>query len=295
VSSTATSGIETAVSTHGLPSELPILRIEPSRGWVALRLGELWNYRELLYFLTWRDIKVRYKQSVLGVAWAIIQPFVAMVVFTIFFGKLANLGPSGIPYPIWNYAAMVPWTYFTFGLTRSSNSLVGSSALLKKVYFPRLVVPIASTLSGLVDFAIALLVLVPMMLVYGYWPTVNVLWVPAFVLLAFVSALGVGLWLSALNVQFRDVKHTVPFLAQIWFFLTPVVYSASDKITDPFWLSIYSLNPMVGVVEGFRWALLGMDTKPGPTIILSSLASLIVFTAGLFYFRRMEKTFADVA
>ncbi len=263
-------------------------------GWVALRLKELWEYRELLYFLTWRDIKVRYKQSVLGAAWAIIQPFVAMVVFTIFFGKLANLGPADIPYPIWNYAAMVPWTYFAFGLSASSNSLVGSSGLLKKIYFPRLVVPIASTLSGLVDFTIALVVLVPMMAVYGYWPTANVVWLPAFVLLAFCTALGVGLWLSALNVQFRDVKYTVPFLVQIWFFLTPVVYSASDKITDPLWLSIYSLNPMVGVVEGFRWALLGMDTKPGPIIFGSAVSSLVVFTAGLYYFRRMEKTFADV-
>ena len=273
---------------------VPVLRLEPSRGWVALKLRELWEYRELLYFLTWRDIKVRYKQSVLGAAWAIIQPFMAMVVFTIFFGKLANLGPAGIPYPIWNYAAMVPWTYFAFGLAQSSNSLVGSSGLLKKIYFPRLVVPIASTLSGLVDFTIAMLVLIPLMIVYGYWPTVNIVWLPAFIMLAFVSALGVGLWLSALNVQFRDVKHTVPFLVQIWFFLTPVVYSASDKITDPLWLSIYSLNPMVGVVEGFRWALLGLDTKPGPIILASALGSLIVFTGGLFYFRRMEKTFADV-
>jgi lipopolysaccharide transport system permease protein len=284
---------ETTMAT-GPASAPPILRIEPSRGWVALRLRELLDYRELLYFLTWRDIKVRYKQSILGAAWAIIQPFMAMVVFTIFFGKLANLGPAGIPYPIWNYAAMVPWTYFAFGLAASSNSLVGSSALLKKIYFPRLVVPIASTLSGLVDFTIAMLVLIPMMIVYGYWPTANVVWLPAFVILAFISALGVGLWLSALNVQFRDVKHTIPFMVQIWFFLTPVVYSASDKITDPVWLSIYSLNPMVGVVEGFRWALLGLDTKPGPIIFVSALGSLIVFTGGLFYFRRMEKTFADV-
>jgi len=286
--------VETAVATGPVSSAPPIIRIEPSRGWVALKLREVWEYRELLYFLTWRDIKVRYKQSILGAAWAIIQPFMAMVVFTIFFGKLARLGPAGIPYPIWNYAAMVPWTYFAFGLTQSSNSLVGSSALLKKIYFPRLVVPIASTLSGLVDFTIAMLVLIPMMVVYGYWPTPNIVWLPAFIILAFISALGVGLWLSALNVQFRDVKHTVPFLVQIWFFLTPVVYTASDRITDPVWLSIYSLNPMVGVVEGFRWALLGLDTKPGPIILASAFGSLVVFTGGLFYFRRMEKTFADV-
>jgi len=273
---------------------VPVLRIEASRGWVPLNLRELWDYRELLYFLTWRDIKVRYKQSVLGIAWAVIQPFVAMVVFTIFFGKLANLGPEGIPYPIWNYAAMVVWSYFAFALTQSSNSLVGSSALLKKIYFPRLVVPIAATLSGLVDFAIAMSVLIPMMLVYGYAPTLNTLWLIPLVFLAFVTAFGIGLWFSALNVQFRDVKHAVPFLVQIWFFCTPIVYSAADKITDPMWMTIYSLNPMVGVVEGFRWALLGLDTKPGPMILVSAVVSTTIFVGGLFYFRRMEKTFADV-
>ena len=273
---------------------VPVLRIEPSRGWVPLNLRELWDYRELLYFLTWRDIKVRYKQSVLGIAWAVIQPFVAMVVFTIFFGKLANLGPEGVPYPIWNYAAMVPWTYFAFALTQSSNSLVGSSALLKKIYFPRLVVPIAATLSGLVDFAIAMTVLIPMMLVYGYVPTLNTLWLVPLVLLTFVTAFGIGLWFSALNVQFRDVKHAVPFLVRIWFFCTPIVYSTADKITDPTWMAIYSLNPMVGVAEGFRWALLGLDTKPGPMILVSAVVSATIFVGGLFYFRRMEKTFADV-
>lgn len=273
---------------------VPVLRIEPSRGWVSLKLRELWEYRELLYFITWRDIKVRYKQSVLGIAWAIIQPFVAMVVFTVFFGKLANLGPEGVPYPIWNYAAMVVWTYFAFALTQSSNSLVTSSALLKKIYFPRLAVPIAATLSGLVDFFIAMSVLIPMMLFYGYAPTLNTLWLVPLILLAFVTAFGVGLWFSALNVQFRDVKHAVPFLVQIWFFATPIVYSASDKITDPTWLAVYSLNPMVGVTEGFRWALLGLDTKPGPMILVSALVSTTIFLGGLFYFRRMEKTFADV-
>lgn len=275
-------------------ASVPVLRIEPSRGWVPLNLRELWDYRELLYFLTWRDIKVRYKQSVLGIAWAVIQPFVAMVVFTIFFGKLANLGPEGIPYPIWNYAAMVVWAYFAFALTQSSNSLVGNSALLKKIYFPRLVVPIAATLSGLVDFAIAMSVLIPMMLVYGYVPTLNTLWLVPLVFLAFLTAFGIGLWFSALNVQFRDVKHAVPFLVQIWFFCTPIVYSAADKITDPMWMTIYSLNPMVGVVEGFRWALLGLDTKPGPMILVSAVVSTTIFVGGLFYFRRMEKTFADV-
>jgi lipopolysaccharide transport system permease protein len=283
-----------ALTAPPVAAEVPVFRIEPSRGWVSLQLGELWEYRELLYFLTWRDIKVRYKQSILGAAWAIIQPFVAMVVFTIFFGRMANLGPADVPYPIWNYAAMVVWTFFAFALTQSSNSLIGSSGLLKKIYFPRLVVPLASTLSGLVDFFIAMLVLVPMMIYYGYVPTLNALWLPALLLLALITSLGVGLWLSALNVQFRDVKYTVPFLAQIWFFATPIVYSVDDKITDPFWKTIYNLNPMVGVTEGFRWALLGLDTKPGIAILGSVVASSLIFTGGLFYFRRMEKTFADV-
>jgi len=284
----------TAASAAPTAPPIPVLRIEPSRGWVSLRVAELWEYRELLYFLTWRDIKVRYKQSVLGIAWAIIQPFVAMVVFTIFFGKMANLGPEDVPYPIWNYSAMVVWTYFAFALTQSSNSLVTSSALLKKIYFPRLVVPVAATLSGLVDFFIAMAVLIPMMLYYGYAPTLNTLWLIPLIVLAFVTAIGVGLWFAALNVQFRDVKHAVPFLVQIWFFATPIVYSASDKITDPKWMAIYSVNPMVGVAEGFRWALLGLDTKPGPMILASALVSTSILIGGLLYFRRMEKTFADV-
>jgi len=290
------SGQPAASSTGGTSaaSDPPVLRLVPTGGWVGLRLRELWEYRELLYFLTWRDIKVRYKQSVLGILWAIIQPFLAMVVFTLFFGKLARLGPADIPYPIWNYAAMVPWTYFANSLTKSSNSMVGSSSLIKKIYFPRLVVPIASTLSGLVDFFIAMLVLIPMMLYYGYAPTWNSFWLLPLLLLAFVTSLGVGLWFSALNVQFRDVKYVAPFLVQIWFFATPIVYSASDKITDPFWKSVYSLNPMVGVSEGFRWALLGLDTKPGPEILVAAVVSSILFISGLFYFRRMEKTFADV-
>ncbi len=273
--------------------QVPVLRIEASSGWVDLGLRELWEYRELLYFLTWRDIKVRYKQSVLGASWAVIQPFMTMVVFTIFFGRLANLGPTGIPYPIWSYAAMVPWTFFAFGLAQSSNSLVASSNLLKKIYFPRLIVPLASTLSGLVDFFIAFLVLIPMMIWYDVIPTTNVIWLPPLVLLTLVTALGMGLWLSALNVQFRDVKYTVPFMIQIWLFVTPIVYDSS-KITNELWLALYSLNPMAGVVEGFRWALLGLDTQPGPMILLSSLAAIVIFVGGLFYFRRMEKTFADV-
>jgi lipopolysaccharide transport system permease protein len=269
------------------------MRLEPTKGWVKLGLSELWSYRELLFFLTWRDIKVRYKQTVLGAAWAIIQPFFTMVVFSLFFGRLAKIPSDGLPYPIWNFAAMVPWTFFAFGLTQSSNSLVGSSNLLKKIYFPRLVIPIASVLSGLVDFALAFVVLLLMMVFFGFMPTLNIVWLPALVMLTFATSLGVGLWFSALNVQFRDVRYTIPFLTQFWLFATPIAYPSS-LITDPTLRALYALNPMVGVVEGFRWALLGTDTQPGPMIIVSTVAALTILIGGLYYFRRMEKTFADV-
>lgn len=272
---------------------LPHLRIEPSKGWVSLKLHELWEYRELLYFLTWRDIKVRYKQTVLGAAWAIIQPFMTMVVFSLFFGRLAQIPSDGVPYPIWSYAALVPWTFFATGLTMSSNSLVGSANLIKKVYFPRLVIPIATVLSGAVDFVLAFIVLIFMMLFFGIVPTSNVVFLPLFLLLAFVTSLGVGLWLSAMNVQFRDVRYTVPFLTQFWLFATPIAYPSS-LIEDETLRAIYGINPMAGVVEGFRWALLGTDTAPGPVIVVSTIAALVLFISGLFYFRRMEKTFADV-
>ena len=268
------------------------LRIEPSQGWVSLRLQELWEYRELLYFLTWRDIKVRYKQTVFGAAWAIIQPFMTMIVFSLFFGKLAKIPSDGIPYPIFAYAALVPWTFFSGGLSKSSNSLVGSSNLIKKVYFPRLVVPISSVLSGVVDFVLAFLVLFAMMIFYGLYPTANVVWLPFLLLLAFATSLGVGLWLSALNVQFRDVRFTIPFLTQFWLFATPIAYPSS--LLDEPWRTIYGINPMVGVVEGFRWALLGTETSPGPIIFVSSLVAAGLLVGGAFYFRRMEKTFADV-
>jgi len=273
-------------------AQLPILRIEPSHGWVSLKLHELWEYHELLYFLTWRDIKVRYKQTVLGAAWAIIQPFLTMVVFSLFFGRLAKMPSDGIPYPIFAYAALVPWTFFANGLTQSSNSLVGSANLIKKVYFPRLVVPISSVISGVVDFVLAFSVLLGMMLFYGIVPTVNVVWLPFLLVLAFVTALGVGLWFSAMNVQFRDVRYTVPFMTQFWLFATPIAYPSS-LLSEP-WRTIYGINPMVGVVEGFRWALLGTDTAPGPVIMVSSLAALSILVGGMYYFRRMEKTFADV-
>jgi lipopolysaccharide transport system permease protein len=273
---------------------LPHLRIEPTHGWVSLKLHELWEYRELLYFLTWRDIKVRYKQTVLGAAWAVLQPFLTMVVFSLFFGGLAQIPSDGIPYPIFSYTALVPWTFFATGLSMSSNSLVGSANLIKKVYFPRLTMPIATVLSGVVDFFIAFMVLIVMMLFFGIIPTENVIVLPFFMLLAFVTALGVGLWLSAMNVQFRDVRYTVPFLTQFWMFITPIAYPSSLIENDTL-RAIYGVNPMAGVVEGFRWALLGTESAPGSVIIASSIAALVLLISGLFYFRRMEKTFADVA
>lgn len=271
----------------------PYLRIQPSKGWVNLKLRELWEYRELLYFLTWRDIKVRYKQTVLGAAWAVLQPFMTMIVFSLFFGGLAQIPSDGIPYPIFSYTALVPWTFFASGLSNSSNSLVGSANLIKKVYFPRLTIPIATVLSGAVDFAIAFVVLILMMLVFGIVPTINVIALPFFILLAFVTSMGVGLWLSAMNVQFRDVRYTVPFLTQFWLFITPIAYPSS-LIENDLLRAIYAINPMAGVVEGFRWALLGTDTAPGPMIIVSTIAAMMLLVSGLYYFRRMEKTFADV-
>ncbi|MBK9713246.1 MAG: ABC transporter permease [Kouleothrix sp.] len=268
------------------------IRIQASKGWVALKLRELWEYRELLYFLTWRDVKVRYKQTALGAAWAIIQPFFTMVVFSLFFGSLAKIPSDGIPYPIFSYAALVPWTFFANGLGQASNSLVGNANLIKKVYFPRLAVPIATIFSGVIDFALAFVVLLAMMLYYGIVPTANVIWLPLFLLLALVTSLGVGLWLSAMNVQFRDVRYVVPFLTQFWMFATPIAYPSS-LLAEP-WRTLYGLNPMVGVVEGFRWALLGTSGAPGPIVAVSTLAALAILVGGTFYFRRMEQTFADV-
>ena len=272
---------------------VPHLRIEPSKGWVSLKLRELWVYRELLYFLTWRDIKVRYKQTVLGAAWAIIQPFMMMVVFSLFFGRLGKIPSDGVPYPIFSYAALVPWTFFATGLAMSSNSLVSSANLIKKVYFPRLVIPIATVMSGVIDFVLAFVILIIMMLAYGIVPTVNIVFLPLFLILAFMTSLGVGMWLSAMNVQFRDVRYMVPFMTQFWMFASPIAYPSS-MIEDDLLRAIYGINPMVGVVEGFRWALLGTETAPGPIIIVSFAAALFLLVSGMFYFRRMEKTFADV-
>ncbi len=273
-------------------SEVPTIVIQPSKGWISLRLRDLWEYRELLYFLVWRDIKVRYKQTALGAAWAIIQPFFSMVVFSLFFGKLAKMPSDGIPYPIFAYAGLVPWTFFANGLAQSANSLVESANLIRKIYFPRLTIPIANVLAGLVDFALAFAVLLGMMAWYHIYPTARLVWLPLFLLLALVTALAVGLWLSVLNVEYRDVRYTVPFITQFWMFATPIVYPNS-LLSEP-WRTVYGLNPMVGVIEGFRWALLGTKTAPGPTIAVSGAASLLLLIGGAFYFRRMEKTFADV-
>ena len=275
-----------------MEENVQVIRIEPSRGWVSLQLKELWAYRELLYFLVWRDVKVRYKQTALGVGWAIIQPVFTMIVFSVFFGRLGKIPSDGIPYPIFSFAALVPWTFFAQGLGQASNSLVGSANLIKKVYFPRLAVPIASVTSGIIDFSIAFILLLGMMLYYGILPTLNVIWLPCLLLLTLMTSLGVSLWLSALNVQFRDVRHVLPFLTQLWFFATPIAYPSS-LLSEP-WRTLYSLNPMVGVVEGFRWALLGTETAPGLMLIVSSLTALALLVGGAFYFRRLEKTFADV-
>ena len=271
--------------------------LTPARDWFTLGLRELLEYHELLYFLVWRDIKVRYKQSVLGAAWAILQPFMTMVVFTIFFNRLAGVGSGDVPYPLFSYAGLLPWMFFATGLAQSSNSLVGSANLIRRVYFPRVVVPMASILSGAVDFALAFVVLVGMMAFYGVWPTANLAWLPLFALLAFVTALGIGLWLAALNVEYRDVRYVVPFVIQLWLFVTPVIYPAAGVVAKleehgiPGWL--YGLNPMAGVVEGFRWALFGGEA-PGTLILASTLSALVLLLSGAVYFWRVEETFADV-
>jgi lipopolysaccharide transport system permease protein len=272
--------------------KLPHIHLEPSKGWVSLKLRELWEYRELLYFLIWRDIKVRYKQTALGAAWAIIQPFFTMVVFSLFFGKLAKVPSDGIPYSIFSYTALVPWTFFANGLAQSASSLVASANLIRKIYFPRLAIPISAVVSGVVDFCLAFLVLLVMMVYYGLYPKGAIIWLPFFLLLALVTSLGVGLWLTALNVQYRDVRYVVPFLTQFWMFATPIAYS-SRMLHEP-WRTIYGLNPMVGVTDGFRWALLGTGQAPGAIIYASSASAVIILISGAYYFRRMEKTFADV-
>jgi lipopolysaccharide transport system permease protein len=265
--------------------------IQPAGRFIDLGLREVWAYRELLYFLVWRDVKVRYKQTILGAAWAIVQPFFTMVVFSLFFGRLAHVPSDGVPYPIFSYAALLPWSYFSTAIGQSASSLVGNTNLITKVYFPRLLMPIAPVIEGLVDFAIAFVILLGMMIYFDVRPTGAVILLPFFLLLALITALAIGLWLSALNVNYRDVRYAVPFIIQFWLFATPVAYPSS-LLPEP-WRTLYGLNPMVGVVEGFRWALLGTQ-PPGPMLGVSILISLLLLVSGLFYFRRMEETFADV-
>jgi lipopolysaccharide transport system permease protein len=267
--------------------------IEASKGWVPLRLREMWEYREVLYFLIWRDIKVRYRQTVIGAAWALIQPLMTMVVFSVFFGKLAKIPSDGVPYPLFSLAALVPWTFTATGVNQSANSLVNNGHLITKVYFPRLLVPMARVLAGVPDVVLSFTLLLGMIWWYGFLrPGTHLLWIPMFGLLAFFIALGVGLWLSALNVRYRDVQHAVPFLVQIWLFATPVAYPSS--LLPGAWHTVYALNPMVSIVDGFRWAMLGTQPPAPASIVVSTLVTLLIVVAGAFFFRRVERTFADI-
>lgn len=270
-----------------------VVIIQPVKGLVNLNLRDLWVYRELVYFLTWRDLKVRYKQSVLGVLWAIIKPFLTMIVFTIFFGNLAKLPSDGLPYPIWSYTGLLPWEFFAAALSVSARSMLTSGNMVSKIYFPRIIVPLSSVFANLVDFLIAFVILIGMMVFYHITPTINMIWLPAFLLLAVITALGVGLWFSALLVMYRDINYMLPFITQIWMFISPVVY-ASSTVPEK-WRVLYSLNPMAGVVEGFRWAMLGTQQSISPLMIaVSSAIALLLFVSGLFFFRRMERVFADM-
>jgi lipopolysaccharide transport system permease protein len=266
--------------------------IGPRRGWLDLNLSDLWRYRELLYFFTWRDIKVRYKQTLLGAAWAVLQPLFTMLLFSVLFGLLAKLPSDGVPYPIFTYTALLPWQLFAFALTQSSISLVIDQNLITKIYFPRLVIPISSVMAGFADFSIACIFLLGLMLFYGIPLTLRLLVIPLLVLLTLITALAIGLWLSALNVRYRDVRYALPFLTQLWMYATPIAYSSS--LIPERWRWLYCLNPLTGVVEGFRWALLGKSTPVGSYIFISAAVVLVFFWGGLIYFKRLEDSFADV-
>ena len=266
--------------------------VEPPRGWQVPDFNELWHYRELLYFLAWRDVKVRYKQTLIGIAWAVLQPFFTMVVFSILFGQLMRVPTQGVPYAVFTFTALLPWNFFSGALSRSSNSLIYDSNLISKVYFPRLILPFAAVPALLVDFVVAFIILIGMILFFGITPGVRVLMLPFFLLLAFLTALGVGLWLSALNLKYRDFTYLIPFLIQFWFFVTPVVYAST--IIPERWQIFYSLNPMVGVIEGFRWALLGQQNLSWSSMVFSFMIILVLFVGGVLFFRHMEIEFADV-
>jgi lipopolysaccharide transport system permease protein len=270
----------------------PTIILKPSRGWLSVDFEELWRYRELIFFLTWRDIKVRYKQAVLGIAWAILQPFLTMLIFTVIFGILLKTPSQDLPYPLFALSALLPWQLFATALQRSSVSLVGNANLITKIYFPRLAIPLSSVVAALVDFGVSFIVLLIVMAYYQYWPTWHILWLPPIILLALLAALSVGLWLSALNVQYRDIQHMVPFIVQVWMYASPIVYPV-ETIPEGLGRWLYGLNPMVGVIQGFRWALLGGD-PPDVTTLISVVMVLVLLISGLYYFRRMEKTFADI-
>ncbi len=282
----------TSVATAS-PSESALAPtiIQPAKGWWHVNWRDLWTYRELLFFLIWRDVKVRYKQTLLGASWALIQPALQLVVFTIIFGRLAGVNANGMPYPLFNIAGLLPWQFFASSVVQAANSLVGNANIVRKVYFPRLTIPTASVLSSVVDFGLSFLILIALMVWYQWTPTFAVLLLPGFLLLAMVTALGVGYWLAAVNARYRDVRHATPFLIQLWLFATPVVYP-SNLITGP-WQFVYALNPMVGVVEGFRWALLGTQ-PPGLLMLISVLMAIAIFCSGLIYFQAMERQFADI-
>lgn len=277
------------------PSEEPVptIRIEATTGFSLSKVRELWSYRELIFFFVWRDLKVRYKQTVLGASWAVIQPLVTMAIFTIFLGRMAKVPSDGLPYPIFAFAGLVPWTFFSTALNQASGSLLANVNMLKKIYFPRLALPIGTILAALVDLCFAFGMLIILMVIYGFPPTWSSLWIPLFIFLAFITCLGASLWLSAMNVQFRDVRYTLPFIVQIWFFATPIVYPSSMLSEN--WRILYGLNPLVSVVEGFRWALLGVNDPPGLMLAVSFLSALILVASGLFYFVRTDRTFADIA
>jgi lipopolysaccharide transport system permease protein len=269
-----------------------VLRITPPSRWWVLPVSELWSYRELLYFFVWRDIKIRYKQTVIGAAWAVLQPLLAMAVFTLFFGRLAHMSSDGLPYQVFSYCGLLPWLYFAAALQNSTNSIVENQRLVTKVYFPRLALPIASVFASLVDLAISFVMFAVLMAYYGVHPSSSVLWFPAFLLLAVLTAMGVGMWLSALNAIYRDVRYVLPFLIQFWLFASPVVYSSS--IVPAKWRWLYGLNPMAGVIEGFRWSLTGHGQAPGRMVFVSAAAVILILLGGAVYFQKMETTIADV-
>jgi lipopolysaccharide transport system permease protein len=289
--------VSTVVTTSGSTglADVPVRRITPPSRWWVIPAGELWAYRELLYFFVWRELKVRYKQTVVGAAWAVLQPLLTMLIFSLFFGKLANIPSGGLPYPVFYYSALLPWMYFAASVQNATNKIVENQNVITKVYFPRLILPISGTISGLADFGISFLMFVVIMIYYRIHPGWTILMLPLFLLLAVLTALGVGLWLSALNAIYRDVRYVVPFLVQFWMFASPVVYPSSLVSAKwPKWAWLYGLNPMVGVIEGFRWSLTGTGNPPGRMLVASSAAVIVSLVCGLMYFQKMETTIADV-